>query len=338
MAKQTKKEESILLRGVRIFPKTIYTVGDKRPSDGAPEIYKQLGAEKASAPAGVIGNIVGFPYVDGLWDTGLYPTSAIFREMGLNSEEAVSVCNTYRDFIITPLKAAGLNKLVEQLENYEDPNNPYFLNLKVFLSKDVQFNTGDARQRLNLFAAIISGELAPQGKPTKEERELGVMSEFDPVYNYAQYTIGSDTVKRTIKEQREYSNNKARGIFYTLLTADKQSLINILNYEGVPAAMENDEYAINQVVSKYFESFENIESFLETYEKSLTNPDFKEELKIMELLYNKKGLKHLEKDGRSYYLKGTDLGTNMKAVAKTLATNPNLTAEFYKSFELELTD
>lgn len=333
MAKK-KTVDSVLLRGIRIQKDTIYEVGDKSPNASAPDVYKKLGSEKASSPKGVIANIVGFPFINGTWDTGLYPTSPIFREMGLSPEESEIKSKEYREFLIEPLKKAGLAKLIEKLDEYENEDSTFFLKMQVPLSKGTQFNTGDAKSRLALFTAIISGELAPQGKATKEEKDLNVKDEDDFIYSGAQYTINSQTLVKTTKERREYENNKARGIFFNLMESDKKALTQILNYEGINSSEEDDDYSLNQVISKYFEAYENVSSFLETYEKYKTDDKFKEELDIVTLLLNRKGLKKLQKEGREYYLQGTGLGTSPKLVAKTLARSKQLLNEFYKLVEI----
>lgn len=332
--KNTKTIDSILVRGIRIYADTIYTVGSKRPKEGAPEIYKELGSEKASSPAGGVANLVGFPMINGLWDTGLYPNSPVFREMGYNSDEAEIKSEEFRKFILEPLTKAGLKKIVDDLQDYENQESDFFLKMMITLENGVQFNTGDPQSRLALYAAILSGELAPQGKPAKEERELGSLDESHYVYSSAQYTISSESINRSVTEKREYANNRARGIFFNLLESDKKSLISLLNYEGINASVEDNEYSLSQVISKYFESFQNVESFIETYERSKSDNTFKEELKIMDVLLNEKGLKYLEKDGKTYLLKGHNLGTSPKSVAKIIAHSPSLTTEFFNLIEL----
>lgn len=332
--KKKKEIDSILIRGIRIYPNTIYKVGDKKPSGGAPEIYKDLESEKASAPLGVIKNIVGIPMINGSWDTGFYPTSAIFKDMGLSPDKAEIRCEEYREFILEPLRRAGLKKLIEDLENHEDPDNPFFLDLTIPLTKGAQFNTGDARSRLALYIAIISGELAPEGKATKEQKAEGILNESDSVYAGAQYTINSDTHNRSVKEKREYANNKARGIFFNLMESDKDLLVSLLNYEGINATVDTPEYTLSTIISKYFESYDNVDSFLEIYEKSKSDSNFKEELRIMGILLNEKGLRYLEKDGQTYLLKGQDLGTNMKSVARTIANSSTLRVEFFNLLEV----
>lgn len=336
MAKNTKKtDDSILIRGIRLSKNAVYEVSHKTPSDGAPDLYKKLGSEKISAPKGVIMNAVGFPFVDGVWDTGLYPNSPVFREEGLSLEQAELQAEANREFILEPLRKAGLSRLVEKLENYEDESSEFFNSeVLVPLSIGNQFNTGDPRSRLALYAAILSGELAPKGKAQKDRKEKGERDESDFLYTNAQYTITSQTETRTVKEQRELNNNKARGIFWSMLENDKEGLIGIMNYEGISASESDPETALNGVISKYFESYENIDSFLDTYEKYKEDPKFKEELKIMNILLNEKGLKYLERDGRQYMLKGKELGTTPKTVAKSIANDTKTSVEFFKLIDI----
>lgn len=333
MAKK-KTDKGLLIRGIRIYEDTIYTVGPKQPSEGAPEIYRTMGSEKASSPYGVIANKVGFPASGGAWDTGLYPTSAVFREMGLSPEEAEIKAKENIKFIVEPLKKAGQGKMVENLLNHEDLDNEWFLNMSIPLMDGVQFNTGDAKSRLALYAAIISGELAPSGKASKEDKELGCLDEDDYVYSLAQYTITSESANRSVKEKREYANNRARGIMINLLESDKALLVSLANYEGVNISEMDDDFAISRMMSKYFEPFDNVESFLETYELYKSDDKFKDSLEIMGILLNHKGLNYLEKSGKSYYLGATDLGMTVKSVARTIANSPRLKKEFMQKIEI----
>lgn len=335
MSKKKKTNNEIIVRGIRLAGDSIYEVSNKKPNASAPELYKELGSEKISAPKGMVMNVVGFPFINGVWDTGLYPTSPIFREEGLTIEEAEIKAKANREFIIEPLLKAGLKNLVDKLEDFENENSEFFISeVMVPLFYGSQFNTGEPRSRLALYTAIISGELAPKGKATKEEREKGVRNEDDFLYTNAQYTITSQTENRTIREEREYNNNKARGIFWAMLENDKSGLIGIMNYEGISATDKDPDVALSQIISRYFESNENIDSFLETYEKYKTDKTFQEELRIIDILLNEKGLRYFEKEGRTYLLDGTDVGTSPKVVAKTIANNEKLKIRFYDKVEL----
>lgn len=335
MAKKTQKLDSILVRGIRITADSVYEVSHKTPQEGAPDLYKKLGSEKISGPKGVIMNVVGFPFIDGVWDTGLFPTSPCFREAGLSLEEAELQAEKNKQFIVEPLIKAGLNRIVSKLEEYENETSEFFNSeVLVPLSIGNQFNTGNPRSRLALYAAILSGELAPKGRATKEASERGELNESDYLYNQAQYTITSQTETRSVKEQRELNNNKARGIFWGMLENDKKGLVGIMNYENIPASESDPDSALNSVISKYFESFENIDSFLETYEKYKEDPKFKEELQVMNILLNERGLKYLERDGRQYVLNGRELGTTPKAVAKTIANDNKISVEFFKLIDI----
>lgn len=336
MAKKAKQtDDFIIIRGIKINSNAIYEVSNKTPSEGAPDVYKKLGSEKISSPRGFVRNEVGFPFINGVWDTGLYPTSPIFREEGLTLEEAEIQAEKNREFILEPLKKAGLHQLAKKLEDYENEESEFFnREIVVPLFTGNQFNTGEPRSRLDLFAAVLSGELAPKGRARKEEKEKGQRDESDFLYQHAQYTINSQTETRTVEEERELNNNKARGIFWALLETNKKDLVGILNYEGISASVDDPEVALSKVISKYFEAHENIESFLDTYNKFKEDPKFKEELGVMNILINEKGLRYLEKEGRQYILKGHELGTSPKTVARTIANSQTLSTEFYKLVEI----
>ena len=181
----------------------------------------------------------------------------------------------------------------------------------------------------------MSGSVAPQGKANKEQREKGVRSENEYYYNDAQYTIVSKTLSRSVEERREYNNTRARGIFYNMLENNKEDLVALMNYEGIPSDVTNDDFSLTQAIGRYFNSDDNIESFLDTYTRYKENDNFKDEVKIMAILVNERGLRYLKKEGRQYLLNGVELGTGLKPIAKNIANDKKLTKEFYKLLELE---
>ena len=103
-----------------------------------------------------------------------------------------------------------------------------------------------------------------------------------------------------------------------------------MNYEGVGVSEDMTDEGITARTQVLNESEENIENFLDTIEKYEKDNVFKDELLVMDVIRNKRGLKVLQKEGREYYLMGKSLGTTDRQVANKIANNDSLYEEFLK--------
>lgn len=339
MAKKTTLEY-IIVNGIKIQANSVYEIVPKQPSEGAPEHLRKLGSEKVSSPyvtldgkeKSLISNMAGFPFIDNRWDTGFYPESGIFKRMGLGYEDADSKAKTYKFFIVDFLREKGHGRDADKLEDPDllNDNELFFDNLMAELWEGRQFNTAVPKDRLHLYMAILAGELAQGTKPTQEDLELGIKPMGDGVYSYAQYAVTSKELVKNVAQKKEYENSRAIGVLFNLLESDKKLLVDLANYEGVKIDIKDEDMVINQSMKIYFESFDNVKSFLETYDSYKQDKSFKELLEIMSLIRDKQALRKLQKEGRSYFLNNKNLGSTEKQIAKTIVNDATLLEEFFK--------
>ena len=324
MAKKKEVVNSIIVRGIEILDNTVYEVVPKRPSNDAPDLYVKMGSEKHLNPN--VSNLVSFVAVDGYWNTGFHTSSSVFREMGTRIEEAEILVEKYKDFILTPLVAFD-----KRYENLLDPStdNTFLDDKNTNLYIGRQFNTKEPIQRFELFMAIIGGHIAPAGVRTKDEKEIGLVDENHHAFVYAQYALEAKDKVRSTEEKRATTKLEANAHLFNLLNKDKKHLVSLLNYVGIKASSEETNSQIITRASIWFDDIINCETFLDVVERSTEDPAFKEELKIVDVLRNERGLNYLEKAGREYLLNGVYLGTTETQIARVISKDADLLQAFY---------
>lgn len=331
MAKKVKeeKEKSIVVLGIEISDNSVYEIVPKKPSKEAPDLYKKLGSEKMLDPN--ISNWVSLYTYDGYWNTGFFPESHIYQKMGLQREQAEEEAKKAVEFILQPMER--LNRRIMELTNPEVARvgeKDKFDEIMVNISVGRQFNTSKPQDRFELYLAIIGGHLSPVGFRNNVEKEKGLLDENNPVYATAQYSVEVKDKVRSVKEKRSKQIFSAYGKVHSLLETNKKALVSILNYEGVGVSEDLTDEGITARTEVFFSSEENIENFLDTIERYEKDNVFKDELLVMDIIRNKRGLKVLQKEGREYYLMGKSLGTSDRQVANKIANNDSLYEEFLK--------
>ena len=331
MAKKVKeeKEKSIVVLGIEISDNSVYEIVPKKPSQDAPDLYKKLGSEKMLDPN--VSNLVSLYTYDGYWNTGFFPESHIYQKMGLEREQAEVEAQKAIDFVLKPMER--LNRRIMELEDPEvskTGEKDKFDEIMVNLTVGRQFNTSKPQDRFELYIAIIGGHLSPVGFRNSVEKEKGLLDENNPVYATAQYSVEVKDKVRSVKEKRSKQIFTAYGKVHSFLETNKKALVSILNYEGVGVSEDMTDEGITARTQVFFESEENIENFLDTIEKYEKDNVFKDELLVMDVIRNKRGLKVLQKEGREYYLMGKSLGTTDRQVASKIANNDSLYEEFLK--------
>lgn len=326
MAKAKEKDiKSIIVMGIEIEDNTVYEIVPKRPDNSAPDLYVKMGSEKHLNPN--VSNLVSFVAVDGYWNTGFYPTSEAFRTMGLTPEEAEIKAEEYKKFIVEPM--VRFDTRFEKLLT-PSTDNHFYDGLMSNLYVGKQFNTKDPQQRLELYLAIIGLHLAPAGYRTQEEKERGLVDENHSAFVTAQYAVEAKEKVRSVEQKRSTSKIVAIAKFHNLLTSNKKELVAILNYLGLKfSAQETDDQISVRVLAWFDAHFDNCEEFVEAIDKANESPEFKEELKIVDVLRHERGMNFMEKAGREYFFEGVYVGVEEKQIARTIARNPDLLQAFY---------
>lgn len=297
----------------------IYEVVSKYDAD-APDGYKEHRTTKLlNDSAGRNTVVAAYDSNLGLWDTGLYEGSPMYR--GMNEEKKKQLVQQVNELIVEPFENLyGEGKLDPRDKESKFWNVVDESSFKVDLYKGKIFNTNNVLERLQLFIALAQKDLAP-----KEH-------ESSPIFNTAQFCIEDKDKVRDDKVEKDTLELEANGQFFSLLQ-NPRDLKYILNYVGVKNVdVENKSVAIpmfKRWIENKGQSYQNQKMFLEAVSMNGTKVGKKELeyfTKIETLI--KKGA--IIKVNENYMLGDIELGNNPKGCAINVAKDTKIQAEIDK--------
>ncbi|MDR1019020.1 MAG: hypothetical protein LBM02_10020 [Lachnospiraceae bacterium] len=329
--------DPIVINGCLIEPNTIYEIVPKDPNVSSPEIYKDLMSVKERMPG--VSNTVSLSQEN----TGFFAASIIFNkdERIKNdwSEREKKADELYKVF------AEPLRMFIADIEQIRVPTNDEFFDknydrdgknlFSVTIGEGQQFNTANPLSRFQLYIAIIEGEVAMKGKREDDEKELGLKDENDIYHSDAQYSYVSIINRKSKKEQTASEEMESIYRFGELLRKDKELLVGMLQYIGVPTMITATDLELNTSYKKNIDgNREKIRAFLDVLERfDRYGETFRKEIKLLERLKTKKGREAIVKDGSTYYMGDVPLGSNPKSVVATLMKDDSLLQTFYNKTE-----
>lgn len=312
---QTKTVDTVIkIHGVPFETKdTVYEVVPKYDAD-APDGYRNNKTTKIlDFDAGQ--NTVSALYDDGigLWDTGLYKDSPMYR--GLGEEAKESLHNQIQELIVEPFERMfGKDKLDprdkdSKFWNYVDTNS-----FKVDLYQGKLFKTKNPLDLLKLFICLANKDLAPK------------KHESSPQFRKAQFCVENKEEVKSSKVENDMLDMEVNGRFYSLLEQPK-TLQPILTYIGVKNIdVKNKEMAITlfkRFVEDKGQAYQNKKMFLDAISLESSKQGRKEIVYYSYLTdLSKKG--KLVKQGDNYVIGETEIGNNLKAAAKFVSNKPKL--------------
>jgi hypothetical protein len=297
----------VLVHGFEIKSNTIYQVIPK-PDEDAPDGFRRERTTKMLSPR--ISEIVGCiknPNTN-TWDTGFYVYSPCYNHLPMEQREII--VNSVVKNIKEPIENlyGGGNKL-------DQNNDEYWDEFAFELKNGAIFNTENPKDLLNLYMAVLHGTLAP--------KELASAERF----KFASYCVVNKNEVIDRKLSKDLNYNKAVGNFFALLENDKETLVGILNYMGLPATSGSDEVTLNNTVTNFLKSKQsgeqNTEIFLDTFKIAKTE-DGKKEISIYQNLKELFKQGKVTKDGMDYKLGNEPIGASFKIAAKRVAGDQKL--------------
>lgn len=325
--------DPIVVNGCLIEPNTIYEIVPKEPSETTPEIYKDLGSTKERVPG--VSNTVSLTQTN----TGFFSASTLFNTDPMLKNDWVArekKAQEYYEVFAEPLKMyiADIEKIrVPTDDEFFDKNyDRDGINLfAVTVGEGRQFNTSNPLARFQLYIAIVEGELSMKGSREDDEKEQGIRDENDILNGDAQYAYVSVSNRKNKTEQNAELKMECIYRFGELLRKDKDLLVGLLQYVGVPALKSATKGELTATYNKNVDgNREKTKAFAEVLEKLDKEPEtFKKEIQILDRLKTKKGREAVIKDGSTYYMGDTPLGSNHKSIASILLKDENLLKTFY---------
>lgn len=304
--RNTDEKLKIKVHGFDILSDTIYKVVPKLDTQ-APDGFIAHDTTKILNPE--IGTSVPMAVWDedrGVWDTGLHENSKILIRLYPDPKARAEVLKGLKKFIIDPVETIKGKGALSHFQ--ERDKESFWDNASTKLVKDLTFSTSNPMDLLSLYSAVLHGNLAP-----KEMEE-------DPVFRTkAQFAVQNIEQVVDLKQRKDLERNKAIGLFFSMLTQNKEDLLSILDYLGIPSTNNPDEAALNSVFTEWLNNeengYQNASIFVETHTFFQTK-DGKEELKIFSTLKELLRSGAIKRKMGAIYLDDLDLGANLKIAAK----------------------
>lgn len=262
MAIKAKKDISNTILRIYDFDikkDTLYEIKEKLDTS-APDGFKEYNTTKVLSDT-VVDTFPGaiFDKERGIWDTGLYPTSGAFMR-AIPVELRDSSLKAIKENIVDKIEA----EKGEGVLDHTSKNNDFWDNFRIELHRGKLFDTSKAEDLLRLYLIMIHKRVTPKHMESHPEFK-------QPISMYCIVDKDSSVSREAEKEMRQA---KASALFYNMVSADKQGLIQILDYLGINATETTDESVLYTVFGNFVKSkedkFQNDKIFIDTVEKYQT--------------------------------------------------------------------
>lgn len=316
MSTKTKLDTVIRIHGVDVDMSNgvIYEVTNKYDAD-APDGFRDNRTTKLlNDEAGRNTISASYDVTTGLWDTGLYAESPMYR--GLSAEERNIISAKVKELIVKPFEDLyGEGKL--------DPRNPNsefwnyvdkHLSFKVDLYKGRIFRMDNPLERLQLFICIANKDLVPKDK------------ESVPMFRNAQFCVENKEKVNSNKVEESILDTKATGQFYMMLS-QPEDLKLILNYIGLNNVdTKNEGMAVTlfqRFINDKSQSYQNKNLFVDAV-ALYAKPQGKKEIEYYSTIKHLVSKNKVVKVDADYMVGDNPIGANLKSAAKKVAKSPKL--------------
>jgi hypothetical protein len=289
IAKSKKEESNVILKiyDFEIKKDTLYEIKEKLDTS-APDGFKEFNTTKVLSDL-VVDTFPGaiFDEERGIWDTALYPTSKALARAISDVDARTLALKSLRTNIVLPIE----QEKGEDVLNHTSANNHFWDAFRIECHRGKLFDTAKTEDLLRLYLLLVHKRVTP--------KEMESHPEFkQPISMYCIVDKDSSMSREAEKEMRKA---KASALFYTLLTTDRDGLLQVLDYLGISATKASDDAVLYTVFGNYINSkedkFQNDKVFIDAVEKYQTEDGAEE-------LYIHSKLKELYVKGKVKYKKG----------------------------------
>ena len=286
----TKKEKSnviLKLYDFEIKKDTLYEIKEKLDTS-APDGFKDFNTTKVLSDL-VVDTFPGaiFDEEIGIWDTGLYPTSKALSRAIPDADARKLALKSITMNIVTPIETEKGDNVLDHTQ----ANNIFWDSYRIDVHRGKLFDTSKADDLLRLYLLLVHKRVTP--------KEMESHPEFkQPISMYCIVDKDSSMSREAEKEMRKA---KASALFYTLLTTNRDGLLQVLEYLGINATKSSDDSVLYTVFGNFISSkedkFQNDKLFIDAVEKYQTDDGAEE-------LYIHSKLKELYVKGKVKYKNG----------------------------------
>lgn len=303
-----KKKLLFAIDGFEVYDNTIYTTKDKADYD-APSGFQERGVTRL--PSDGVGDMFTCRFASvspgssaGLWDTGFYESSRCYASE--NDPTVVkSRLKSAVDNVMKPYAAMlGGSDVLSQAAENEYWRDKLF---KVYTGQ--VFNTQKIEDRVELYFALMTGHLTPEGQ------------EGDHKYSKSTYVVIDINKGMKRKDEKAAMEFEAIESFMKLLTVDKTRVRAVLDYIGLTTS---DSVSKPTMMSMFKDLIEQDESKLKLYNSLIRESETEEgraKLEVYRVLKQKYPQGGVTKSLNGvYFYQGEEIGGDLKTAASNIAT------------------
>lgn len=254
------------------------------------------------------------------WDTALTETSVMLQKAVPDEKARKLAIESLQKHIVEPIEKLQGEGALRQTADNDD----YWLNFKTRVFKGQSYNTDNPVELYQLYLLIVGKKVTP--KPLTSH----------PAFKKSQYVVVDRADSYNTKVDKATRRMIAIGKFYQMLTTNKDSLIQILNYIGIPARANQDDSVLMVSFERYIDDknngFQNDRTFNETVEFFATKAGSEQISvfnKLKELQLN--GNKRLEIKSGSISIDGTYISNTLKSAAEVICGKDKEAKKLYVS-------
>jgi hypothetical protein len=304
----TSKKTIAIVNGLEIKTDSIYKIEHKLDKT-APDGFIRAGATKL--PSEGIANITHCRFVDrgqgkGMYDTGLELNSPCYQ--GKSEAEKKEILKTLTSYIITPFESYKNMEGVLKHTNLD-----FWDNYGIELYEGRVFNTAEITDLLDLYIALNSYDLTPEGQ------------EGNPAFLRADFVIKDAEYAVSINEKRAMEVSNAIQGFMNTLNSERELTISVLKMLNIIRLSENptDSSIITTFNMWLTRDVQHPEIFNKVMDK-LETEEGKEEVfltvKVKKLIETRR----IRREGTEYLYEGTPVGIDVKSIVSNLNTDGEL--------------
>ena len=308
--KELKQELVWEMEGFQIKTNSLYKIVDKY-DEAAPSGFETLGVTKL--PSEGIGNTVQCRFIsnpqnpkEGTWDTGLYEQSP--RYATKDPEEVEQIVSRLKEKLIEPFKRFKGKDVT--LDNSDDK---FWNETSVFLYTGRVFNTSKIQDLFDLYIALSSYSLTPEGRYT----------EGSPKFNNSDYLVVDEHKTTEFKKDKDAELADAIMNFGMLLIQNKTKLLKLLSYIALTVNKNVSDKVLKATFVEYVKSNNTNAKIFNDRIEDLEDPKFEEKINIYSILADKykNGTSVKRKENGRYYYNDTEIGEDLRQSAENITVS-----------------
>ena len=303
------KEELLFeINGFKVYNNRVYYVKDKVDYD-APSGFQKAGVTKLPHDGVTDSVTIRFKATDsqgkeGVWDTGFYAASPIFRNMSTAQAEVIAKSNrkNVADPYIQHTSIRG-----DSLSHAS--SNDWWDGKIIRLYSGRTFSTAKPDERFELYCALLADKLTPEGQQGNTKFKSS---------SYLVIDIAQNKKRRDEIADMEF---EAIGNFMGLLKTDKPGLLKLLDYVGLTVSESVTESTLRTMFKDFIGNSESKMKLYLRMAEEFSEEEGRAKVDIYQALKRRYPNKGVTKSRTGEFLyDGVEIGGDLKTAAQNIAS------------------